>query len=121
MTEAQRGSCHAIIHTASTAAAGVGAGLAQIPLSDSAVIIPIQITMVVSLGKVFNVHITDSAAKGAILGMVGMYLGRSASQLLLGWIPGLGNAINAATAASLTEAIGWAIAKKFDQGELTGS
>jgi uncharacterized protein (DUF697 family) len=30
------------------------------------------------------------------------------SQALVGWIPGVGNAINAATAAALTEAIGWA-------------
>ena len=110
-----------IIHTASTASGAVGAGLAQLPLTDHAVIVPIQVTMVVSLGKVFEVEITEAAAKGIALGMVGMYVGRAASQVLLGWIPFLGNAINAATAAGLTEAMGWAIAEKFAKGEIKGN
>ncbi len=36
---------NAIIHTAATAAAGIGAGLAQLPLADAVLIAPIQITM----------------------------------------------------------------------------
>lgn len=39
MTSEQEARCHAIIHIASAGAAGVGAGLAQIPLSDNAIII----------------------------------------------------------------------------------
>jgi uncharacterized protein (DUF697 family) len=31
----------------------------------------------------------------------------------VGWLPGFGNAINAATAAALTEAIGWAAEEYF--------
>ncbi len=120
MTDDQKEKCHGIIHTASAAAAGVGAGLAQIPLSDSAVIIPIQITMIVGLGRVFDVHITDAAARGVALGMVGMYVGRSVAQICVGWIPGVGNAINAGTAAAVTEAMGWAVASKFDKGDLRG-
>jgi uncharacterized protein (DUF697 family) len=34
----------------------------------------------------------------------------------LGWLPGLGNAINAVTAAVLTEAIGWAADAYFADG-----
>jgi uncharacterized protein (DUF697 family) len=45
-------------------------------------------------------------------------VGRTASQALVGWIPGFGNAINMTTAAGLTEAIGWIIAKEFDEGVL---
>lgn len=121
MTDDQKQSCHAIIHTASTAAAAVGAGLAQIPMSDSAVLVPIQITMIVSLGLVFDVHLTESAAKGVALGMVGSYVGRAVSQVLIGWIPGVGNLLNATTAAALTEAMGWAVANRFERGELKGS
>jgi hypothetical protein len=33
-------------------------------------------------------------------------IGRAASQALIGWIPGIGNIINATTAAAITEAIG---------------
>ena len=39
MNAKQKKECHTIIHTASVAAGGVGAGLAQIPGSDNAVII----------------------------------------------------------------------------------
>lgn len=121
MTDDQRQKCHVIIHTASTATAAVGAGLAQLPLTDHAVIVPIQVTMIVSLGAVFDVHVTDSVAKGIALGMAAFFVGRAASQILLGWIPVLGNAINAATAAGITEAMGWAVANKFAKGEITGN
>ena len=79
--------CHAIIHTASAATAGVAAGLAQIPLTDGALIVPIQITMIVGLGKVFDVEITESVAKAVALSMAAMYVGRAISQVLVGWIP----------------------------------
>jgi len=117
----QRNKCHAIIHVASTGAAAIGAGLAQIPLADNAVIVPIQITMVMSLGKVFNVSLSKSAAEGTALGATATLVGRTTSQVLLGWIPVLGNAINAATAAAITEAMGWAVAAQFARGQIKGS
>jgi uncharacterized protein (DUF697 family) len=115
MTPDQKSKCHKIIHSASASAAGVAAGLAQLPLADSAVILPIQIAMVVGLGRVFGIQVTDSAAKGLALGAIGGYVGRATSQIVLGWIPFLGNAVNASTAAGITEALGWAISRKFDQ------
>jgi len=121
VTRNQREECHAIIHAASLAAAGVGGGLAQIPLSDNVVIVPIQVAMIAGLGKVFGVHITDAAAKGIALGMVGSFVGRTVSQILVGWIPGVGNAINATTAAGITEAMGWAVADRFEKGEIKSS
>ena len=115
MTSAEKAKCHAIIHAASVAAAGVGAGMAQIPGSDNAVLTPIQLTMTISLGKVFDIELTESAAKAAIASAAASTIGRTAVQFLVGWIPGVGNAINAGTAASLTEAMGWIIAKDFDR------
>ena len=41
--------------------------------------------------------------------------GRTASQALVGWLPGYGNAINAATAAAVTEAVGWAAWEWLEQ------
>ncbi len=105
--------CHAIIHTASVACGGVGTGLAQIPLSDNAVIVPAQIAMIISLGAVFELNITESAAKGIITSSGASIAGRSVSQLLWGWIPIIGNAINTATAAGITELIGWIAVKNF--------
>ena len=87
-------------------------------MADSALIIPIQIGMIISLGAVFDVHVTESAATGLALGMAGMHIGRTVSQVLVGWIPGVGNLINASTAAGVTEAMGWSIASKFYKDSL---
>lgn len=114
----ERKKCHEIIHFASLLCASVGAGLAQVPGSDNAAITPIQLAMVVSLGKVFDCSISESSAKAAVASATAGVIGRTASQILLGWIPVLGNAINATTAAGLTEAVGWIIAKEFDEGLL---
>lgn len=113
MDEEQKKKCHQIIHTASTLAGGVGAGLAQLPLSDNAVIIPIQTTMTVALGQVFGMKLTKSAATATAATALASTVGRGTSQILVGWIPGYGNVINASTAAAITEAVGWHIANEF--------
>lgn len=113
MTSEQRSKCHAIIHSASASAAAVGGGLAQIPCSDNAIITPIQLAMTISLGRVFGLDLGDSSAKAALASVAGATVGRAASQVLLGWIPIAGNLINAGTAASVTETIGWMLAEDF--------
>ena len=113
MTTKQKNACHTIIHSASASAGAVGAGLAQIPCSDSLVIGPIQTAMTVALGEVFGIKLKDSTSEAAFaLKAVGV-IGRKASQVLVGWIPGFGNAVNACTAALLTEATGWVLAEDF--------
>lgn len=105
--------CNGFIHSASVACGGVGTGLAQIPASDNAVIVPIQIGMIVGLGTVFDLNITEAEAKSIIASASATIAGRTITQFLVGWIPGIGNAINTATAAGLTEAIGWIAVKNF--------
>ena len=87
--------------------------MAQIPLADNAVIAPIQIGMIIKLGNVFGHTITETMAKAIISSAAASFIGRGVSQVLLGWIPGVGNAINTATAAGITEAIGWIAVKEF--------
>ena len=99
---------HTIIHSASVASAAAGAGLAQMPCSDSAVITPIQVSMIIAIGEVHNKKLTKSAALSTLTTVSAGITGRALSQLLIGWIPLFGNAINASTAFALTEAIGWA-------------
>lgn len=113
LNDSQKKKCNVIIHAASVAAGGVGTGLAQIPLSDNTVITPIQITMIISLAEVFDIRLTEGAAKGILAGASASFIGRGVSQVLLGWIPVLGNAINTATAAGITEAIGWMAVAHF--------
>lgn len=114
LTNEQRVKCHSIIHGASASTAAVGAGLAQIPLSDNAIITPIQIAMVVSLGATLKIELTKSAAAGILGTVVAGAIGRGISQVLLGWIPVWGNTINASTAAAVTESAGWATVKYFE-------
>ena len=115
MTNKQKKRCRTIIHGASAAAGGVGAGLAQLPGSDNAVIVPIQVGMIISLGAVFGMTLTDSAAKATLATTTATMVGRGISQFVLGWVPVIGNAINATTAAGVTEAIGWTIARDFEK------
>lgn len=110
---------HGIIHTASVAAGGVGAGLAQIPGSDSAVLAPLQAAMITAIAYQHGVKITDAAAADLLLTFTATMGGRFLSQLLVGWIPGVGNLINASTAAALTEAIGWAADAYFEENEVS--
>jgi uncharacterized protein (DUF697 family) len=98
---------HAIIHSASVAAAGVGGGLAQIPCSDALVLAPLQTAMITAIAKVHGHSLSEAAAEKLLATFLASTIGRAISQALVGWIPGIGNAINAATAAALTEAVGW--------------
>ena len=113
MTTNQEALCHSIIHTASAAAGAVGFGLAQLPFADNAVIVAIQVTMTIALGQVFGLDFTRRAAAATAASATGTLLGRTASQLGAGWIPVAGNVLNAGTAASVTEALGWILAEDF--------
>lgn len=113
MTDSERSKCHAIIHSTATLAGGVGAGLAQLPTSDNALLIPLQVGMIISLGAVFSMELTESAARATLATTSASLVGRGVSQVLCGWIPIIGNIINACTASGITEIIGWAVANSF--------
>lgn len=105
---------HGIIHASSTAAAAVGAGLAQLPGSDAPVLASIQTTMIVAIAREHGAEVTKAAAADLLLTFTATAVGRGISQWLVGWIPGWGNAVNATTAAALTEAVGWAADAYFE-------
>ena len=117
MTENEKSQCDTIIHAAAVAGAGVASGLAQLPGADNALLVPIEIGMILSLGGVFKIDLTESAAKSILGGYVATMVGRGVSQALFGWIPFIGNALNAATAASVVEMLGWAIVADFSNRE----
>jgi uncharacterized protein (DUF697 family) len=78
--------------------------------------------MAISLGAVFGLRLTKGKAEAAVLtglpAVAGPVIARTATQFVVGWIPGVGNAVNAATAAAITEAIGWIIAGQFYEDSL---
>jgi uncharacterized protein (DUF697 family) len=105
---------HGAIHLATASAALVGAGMAQVPAPDSLLLVPIQTTMVIAIGAAHG-HTIDKSAALSLLGtMPAVMVGREASKYLVGCFPGVGNVINASTAAAITEAMGWAAHAYFD-------
>ena len=114
MKDSQLAQCHKIIHTAMAAAAAVGGGLAQIPAADVVPITAAQITMIIYLGAVFDIPVSQALAKALLKGFKGAVIGRFLAQILR-FIPVFGNVINASIAGVITEKIGWAAAEKFDK------
>ena len=106
---------HGIIHIAATSAGLVGGGLAQIPGSDMPVIMGLQTAMIVAIANEHGTSIPKIAAADLLLTFAAGYGGRAVSQFFVGWIPAVGNAINASTAVAITEAIGWAADTYFDK------
>lgn len=108
---------HGIIHVAAGGAAAVGAGMAQLPGSDAPVIAALQTAMIISIAEVHGASITKAAAAELLLTFAAVVGGRGVSQLVLGWVPGVGNAVNATTAAAFTEAVGWAAHAYFSPAD----
>ncbi len=92
------------IHTDTIAAGASGA--IPIPVADAIPISAAQVTMVLTLGKIFDQEITESAAKGLIGAAASTFIGRNLVKVIpvAGWIA------SAAVAAGVTEAIGWTVA-----------
>ena len=107
--------CHIAIHSATTAAAAAGA--IPLTMSDAIPITAAQITMIISLGKIFDITLSQSAAKSIASVTLAQSAGRSIVANILKAIPGptqlMGSFVAATTAAALTEALGWIVADDF--------
>lgn len=107
--------CHIAIHSATAAAAAAGA--IPIPMADAVPITAAQIAMVVRLGKVFGLSLSESTTKSILGVTVTQSAGRTLAANLIKAVPGagtvIGGAISAGTAAALTEALGWLVADDF--------
>ena len=111
MTQEQKEQCQVIIHSAATAAAGVG--LSPIPVSDMVALIGIHSAMIISLGQVFDLEIDKSYAKQIAKAAMANYLIKLAPCQMLKFIPFVGIAINASVAFAMTAALGWDVARDF--------
>lgn len=98
-----------------TAALGAGAvGATPIPFSDAIGIVPIQITMILTISGIFGLRLSEefvtAIVGSAITAIGGTVAGRAAVGALLKLIPGVGSvvggAISGATAAALTTSFG---------------
>ncbi|WP_229763373.1 YcjF family protein [Helicobacter pylori] len=102
-----------IIHLASGVAGEIG--LIPIPFSDALAIVPIQAGMIYKMNDAFGVKMKDSVAASLITGLLGVtavvQVGRTLVNGLLKFIPVVGSVAGSATAAVITEGIGFAYLK----------
>lgn len=117
MTKDQEIKCHAIIHAATAASGGTSFFTAQIPLADSAVIVPAQMAMVVGLAGVFGYKLSEGVAEAMVGPIVAQQLGQAAAKTLVGLIPIAGNITKAGISVTFTETLGWYVASKFAEGK----
>ena len=102
----------AAVAAATTIAAGEGA--APIPFSDCALLIPTQLSMIVSITVIFGFDVSKSTLTAFVTSTIGpsgaTLLGRLVVSSLLKWIPGagqiIGGAISGSTAGIITAALG---------------
>jgi uncharacterized protein (DUF697 family) len=111
LTKDEKIKSNAIIHSASVATGAMG--VIPIGPADTLMITPTQIGMIVSLGAVFNIRVSENLAKSILGGLALSVAGRTVAATILNFIPVVGWAIKGGTAAALTEAIGWTAVAHF--------
>lgn len=115
---------------ASGALAAAAAGAAPIPFSDCAVLVPVEMTMLVSITAIFGFDIPKAVLTTLISSIVGTsgatFAGKAIVSNLLKLIPGLGSlaggAISGVTASVMTTALGEAyigVMTAMFKGEIT--
>ncbi|MBO0431873.1 YcjF family protein [Enterococcus sp. DIV0660C] len=114
-----RKKCHTTVHVASLTAAIIG--LSPIPFSDAFLLVPVQLTMMARLHKIFGQSWSESLGKSLTKELVVVSLGRSAVGNILKFIPVVGTisggAVNAVVAMAITESLGWVTVKMLNDGE----
>ena len=92
-----------------------------IPFSDAFLLVPIQLTMMSRLHKLFGQSWSEGLGKSLSKELVVVGLGRSAVGNIIKFIPAVGTVsgavINASVAVSITEALGWVTVKMLNDGE----
>ncbi|MFP6267570.1 YcjF family protein [Helicobacter pylori] len=106
--------CKTIIHVASGAA-----GLIPIPFSDALAIAPIQAGMIYKMNDAFGVDLDKSVGASLVAGLLSVtavaQVGRTLVNGFLKFIPVVGSVAWGATAAAITEGIGFAYLKVLEK------
>ena len=108
--KAKRSKAAVIITTATVGAGATGA--IPIPTSDAPILIAGQTAMIASLAVLYGFK--EEAIKKSVYPFVAKAVGMFAASSLIKLIPGLGNVISGAIAATLTGAMGWYIQNDFE-------
>ncbi|WQY01760.1 50S ribosome-binding GTPase [Helicobacter pylori] len=109
--------CKTIIHVASGAAGA--AGLIPIPFSDVLAIAPIQAGMIYKMNDAFGMDLDKSVGASLVAGLLSVtavaQVGRTLVNGFLKFIPVVGSVAGGATAAVITEGIGFAYLKVLEK------
>lgn len=109
--------CKTIIHVASGAAGATG--LIPIPFSDALAIVPIQAGMIYKMNDAFGMDLDTSVGASLVAGLLGVtavaQVGRTLVNGFLKFIPVVGSVAGGATAAVITEGIGFAYLKVLEK------
>ncbi|MFP6088831.1 hypothetical protein ACLF9V_02770 [Helicobacter pylori] len=109
--------CKTIIHVASGAAGA--AGLIPIPFSDALAIAPIQAGMIYKMNDAFGMDLDTSVGASLVAGLLSVtavaQVGRTLVNGFLKFIPVVGSVAGGATAAAITEGIGFAYLKVLEK------
>jgi len=89
-----------------------------IPVVDSILLAPVQIAMVIHEGKIYGKKITKSVA-GALINTIGLsFIGNELFLMLVGFFPGVKQALGPSIAFSLTWVSGLIVNELFASGNL---
>ena len=117
--EEKRKKCHKTVHAASLTAAIIG--FSPIPFSDAFLLVPVQLTMMSRLHKIFGQSWSESLGKSLSRELIVVGLGRGAVGNILKLVPAVGTvagaAINATVASTITESLGWVTVKMLNDSE----
>lgn len=107
-------------------AAAAAAGATPIPFSDSAVLVPIQLTLMASIAHTYDVKIDRATTAALAATAAATAAGRSLVTGLIKLVPGFGSVVGGAIAAGVASAITWAIGQawtevcaRMSQGQLS--
>lgn len=105
-----------VIRNYSLSAATVA--IEPIPIVDSILLAPVQIAMVIHLGRIYGVKVTKSVA-GGLVNTIGLsFLGNELFLILVGFFPGVKQILGPSIAFSLTWTSGLIINELFENGNL---
>jgi uncharacterized protein (DUF697 family) len=104
-----------IIDDIAQTAATLTAVFSQIPGMGVATLTKLYLEMLAKIAALFNQELEAQAARSLALTACNHYAGAIFRKSVLGWIPLIGNAINAKITYDLTKNIGWFFYHHFDR------
>jgi len=104
-----------IIDDIAQTAATLTAVFSQIPGMGVATLTKLYLEMLAKIAALFNQELESQAARSLVLTGCNRYATAIFQKSVLGWIPLIGNAVNAKMTYDLTKNIGWFFYDYFDQ------